>query len=50
MALTVKNMVVAYRATEDEYKEDVIYTFYKMTLMGFISWDTYKEFIKEVTE
>ena len=50
MALTAKNMVAVYRATAEEYKDDVLETFYRMTLMGFISWDTYKDFIKEVTE
>ena len=50
MALTVKNMVAKYKATAEEYKDDVLETFYRMTLMGFISWDTYKGFIKEVTE
>lgn len=48
MALTAKNMVAVYRATAEEYKDDVLETFYRMTLMGFISWDVYREFISKV--
>lgn len=48
MALTVKNMVAVFRATAEEYKDDVVETFYRMTVMGFISWDVFREFISIV--
>ena len=50
MALTVKNMVAKYKATAEEYREDVLDTFYRMTVMGFIKWDAYKVFVSIITE